>query len=66
MLTPVVCEFTLPTNSSMIFGGSPVAGITVGAEINFAMVGNYSQNRRRAIDFFSSSALDSPDNVGLA
>jgi hypothetical protein len=40
----------------MIFGGWPAAGITVGAEMSFAIVRNYSQNRCRAIDFFSTGA----------
>jgi hypothetical protein len=50
----------------MICGGRPAAGITVGAEINFAMVENYSQNPRRAIDLFSMRRLVSLDKVGLA
>jgi hypothetical protein len=33
----VLIEFTRPKNSSMIFGGWPAVGITVGAEISFAM-----------------------------
>jgi hypothetical protein len=38
MLSAEVCEFTRPMNSSMIFGGSPAAGITVGAEISLGIV----------------------------
>jgi len=36
--------------------------MTVGREMNFAIVRNYSQNRCRAIDFFSTRSLDVPDN----
>jgi hypothetical protein len=41
MLTAAVCEFTRPKNSSMIFGGSPAAGMTVGFAIWVAMIENY-------------------------
>jgi len=34
MLSAAVCEFTRPTNSSIIFGGSPAAGTTVGFGTN--------------------------------
>jgi len=61
MLTVEVREFTRPKNSSMIFGGCPAAGITEGAEISFAIMRNYSQKQRGAIDFFSNRKLDSPD-----
>ena len=37
MLSAAVCELTRPMNSSMIFGGSPAAGMTVGLEIKVAM-----------------------------
>jgi hypothetical protein len=57
------CEFTRLKNSSMIFGGWPAAGITVGAEINFAMDKNCSQIWRCAIDLFSTRELDSPDTI---
>jgi hypothetical protein len=63
MLTSEVAEFTRPKNSSMIFGGRPAAGMTVGADINFAMGKNYNQIQRCAIDLFSTRELDSPDKV---
>jgi len=47
----------------MIFGGSPTAGMTVGVEIRFAIVGNYSQKRSSAIDFFSTRELNSPNKI---
>jgi hypothetical protein len=47
----------------MIFGGWPAAGITVGAEINFAMDKNYNHIWRCAIDLFSTRELDSPDTT---
>ncbi len=59
MLKAEVCEFTLPMNSSMIFGGSPAAGMMVGLEMSFAIGKNYSQNQRRAIDFLSTRKLNS-------
>jgi hypothetical protein len=40
---------TRPINSSMIFGGSPAAGMTVGADMTRAMPNNYTQNQRRSI-----------------
>jgi hypothetical protein len=49
-----VFEFTLPINSSMIFGGSPAAGMTVGARMILAIPNNYMQNQLDAIRFFSS------------
>jgi hypothetical protein len=63
MLTCEVAEFTRPKNSSMIFGGWPAAGITVGDDINFAMGKNYSEFPRGAIDLFLIRELDSPDEV---
>src|SRR5262249_48341333 len=50
MLTAAVPEFTRPINSSMIFGGSPAAGITVGAEMIRAISKNYMETRLRAIE----------------
>jgi hypothetical protein len=44
-----VFEFTLPINSSMIFGGSPAAGMTVGDKISFAIVKNYIERDFTAI-----------------
>jgi hypothetical protein len=37
--------------------------MTVGAEMSFAIVRNYRQRLPSAIDFFSTSALDSPDKI---
>jgi hypothetical protein len=50
-------------NSSMIFDGSPAAGIMVGIGISFAILKNYRQNQFGAIDFFSTRELDSSDKV---
>src|SRR5215472_11501681 len=36
ILMPEVLVFTRPTNSSIIFGGLPAAGIVVAFEINFS------------------------------
>ena len=52
MLTADVPEFTFPINSSMIFGGSPAAGMTVGFVIIRAMPNDYMQNHRGAITAF--------------
>ena len=49
MLIAAVPEFTRPTNSSIIFGGSPAAGMTVGVEKIRAIPNNYMQNRLGAI-----------------
>ena len=46
MLTVVAPELTRPINSSIIFGGSPAAGIVVGAEMSRAIPYNYMQTRR--------------------
>jgi hypothetical protein len=54
MLIADVSEFTRPINSSIIFGGSPAAGMTVGAEMIRAIAKNYMEKRLRAIEFFSS------------
>ena len=51
MLIADVPEFTCPINSSIIFGGSPAAGMTVGAEMIRAIPKNYMENRLRAIEF---------------
>jgi hypothetical protein len=45
-------EFTRPINSSIIFGGLPAAGMTVGAEMIRAISKNYMETRVRAIEFF--------------
>jgi hypothetical protein len=60
MLIPVVSEFTQPMNYSMIFGGPPAAGMSLGAETNFAMGRSYVQIQRYAIDL-SMREQDSPD-----
>jgi hypothetical protein len=52
MLIAAVPEFTRPTNSSIIFGGSPAAGMTVGVEMIRAMPNNYMQNQLGAITSF--------------
>jgi hypothetical protein len=52
MLIADVPEFTRPINSSMIFGGLPAAGMTVGAEMIRAISKNYMEKRLRAIEFF--------------
>jgi hypothetical protein len=52
MLIADVPEFTRPINSSIIFGGSPTAGMTVGAEMIRAISKNYMEKRLRAIEFF--------------
>jgi hypothetical protein len=49
MLSIGVPEFTFPINSSMIFGGSSAAGMTVGLEMIRATPNNYTQNRLGAI-----------------
>ena len=49
MLIAAVPEFTRPTNSSIIFGGSPAAGMTVDVEMIRAIPHNYMQNQRGAI-----------------
>lgn len=51
MLIADVLEFTHPTNSSIIFGGSPAAGMTVGVEMIRAIPNNYMQNQLGAITF---------------
>ena len=51
MLIADVPEFTRPINSSMIFGGLPAAGMTVGAEMIRAIAKNYMEKRLRAIEF---------------
>ena len=56
MLTADVPEFTLPINSSMIFGGSPAAGMTVGVGMIRAMPNNYMQNQLGAIRLFLFAA----------
>jgi hypothetical protein len=49
MLIAAVPEFTRPTNSSIIFGGSPAAGMTVGFEMIRAIPNSYMQNHLGAI-----------------
>jgi hypothetical protein len=44
-----VLEFTFPINSSMIFGGSPAAGMTAGARMILAIPNNYMQTQLDAI-----------------
>jgi hypothetical protein len=66
MLSAEVCEFTRPTNSSMIFGGWPAAGITVDPEMSFATARNYRQNQGGAIDFLSIRELDSREIISRA
>jgi hypothetical protein len=51
MLIADVPEFTCPINSWIIFGGSPAAGMTVGAEMIRAISKNYMESRLRAIEF---------------
>jgi hypothetical protein len=60
MLSSGVFEFARPINSSMIFGGSPAAGITVGFEMTRAIPKNYMQSRRSAIDFCPSATKNPP------
>jgi hypothetical protein len=55
MLSLDVAEFTRPTNSSIIFGGCPAAGITVGAAKSLAMVENYMQKSTSAIELMRHS-----------
>ena len=58
MLTMDVAEFTRSMNSSMIFGGWPAAGITVGAEMSFATIDNYIQTQLVAIEvWFGTQSL---------
>jgi len=52
MLIADVPEFTRSINSSMIFDGSPAAGMTVGAEMIRAIFKNYMEKQLRAIDLF--------------
>lgn len=52
MLNADVPEFTCPINSSIIFGGSPAAGMTVGAEMIRVIGKNYMENGFRAIEYF--------------
>jgi len=58
MLIAEVTEFTLPTNSSIIFGGSPAAGMTLGAEMIRAIPNNYTQKQLRAIELFEDNGKD--------
>ena len=51
MLIADVPEFTRPTSSSIIFGGCPAAGMTVGVEMIRAIPNNYMQNHLGAITF---------------
>jgi hypothetical protein len=64
MLSAEVAEFTRPINSSMIFGGSPAAGITVGLEMTRAIPKNYMQSRRSAIEFCPFAAKRTPPARG--
>src|SRR5688500_3792779 len=70
MLIPEVPEFTRPINSSMILGGCPAAGITVGATRSLGMVKRYMQISTSAIDFSPHSLtvllrLDYPRRLGI-
>jgi hypothetical protein len=60
MLIADVPEFTRPINSSIIFGGSPAAGITVGAEMIRAISKNYMEKRLRAIEFLPFAGKKPP------
>ena len=60
MLSADVSEFTRPINSSMIFGGCPAAGMTAGVEMTRAIPKNYTQNRRRAIQFLQVAGKNTP------
>jgi hypothetical protein len=64
MLTADVPEFTFPINSSMIFGGSPAAGMTVGVEMTRAIPKNYMQSRRSAIELCPFAAKKTPPARG--
>jgi hypothetical protein len=58
MLISAVFEFTRPKNSSMIFGGVPAAGITVGFEILLAILNHGSRTTHPSNTRFSALQPD--------